>query len=67
MIDFIVTNRNIYPIQILDIRTLNSAEAGSEHKLVLAKIWINITQKKDLDRITVEKFNVQSLRNNSIR
>lgn len=38
MIDFIIINMKIHQTQVLNIHTLNSADAGSENKLDVAKI-----------------------------
>lgn len=62
MIDYIVTNRNVLPSQIIDVRTLNSANVGSDHKLLLGKIRLRMTRSSVKDRLTGEdKFNVEAL------
>lgn len=38
IIDYIVSNRQVHPAQILEIRTLNSADVSSDHKLLLGKL-----------------------------
>ena len=37
-ISYVITNRNIHPTQILDVRAFDTIDIGSEHKLVIAKI-----------------------------
>ncbi|XP_030754777.1 craniofacial development protein 2-like [Sitophilus oryzae] len=67
-IDYIVTNRYIHPLQILDIRTLNSADVGSDHSLLLAKIKLKFKPHKKLGRATQEvKINIESLWDLSIK
>lgn len=45
-IDYILTNRCLHPCQILDLRTLNSANAGSGHSLLLWKIKLKFKSRK---------------------
>lgn len=45
-IDFIVTNRVIPPTSILDVRSLTSADIGSDHALVIGKLRLISLQKK---------------------
>ena len=66
MIDYIITNRCLQPLQILDIRTLNSANIGSDHKLLLGKIKIK-ANKIIRSSIQEEKINVESLWDKSIK
>ena len=47
IIDYIVTSRHLHPSQILDIRTLNSADVGSDHSLLLGKINLKLTSQKN--------------------
>lgn len=42
MTEYILTNREIYPSQILDIKGVISAEIDSTYKLVLGKILMKI-------------------------
>lgn len=67
VIDYIITNRTIHPKQILDVRSLNSANIGSDHSLVLSKLRMYPTQGKRKPPIYVEKFNIQSLEDQSTR
>lgn len=51
-IDYIITNREIPPTDILDIRSLTSADIGSDHNLVMAKIRINPIKKTKSNKET---------------
>ena len=66
-IDYIITNRQFKPHEILDVRTLNSANVGSDHALVLCKIRMKCCFLKRKSRKIREKFNVESLGNDSVR
>lgn len=67
MIDYIITNRNIHPRRIQDVRTLASANAGTNHHLIMAKI--RITTQKFCSRPTeqISKLNIESLNDNSVK
>ncbi|XP_044749781.1 uncharacterized protein LOC123310378 [Coccinella septempunctata] len=66
MIDYIITNRCLQPLQILDVRTLNSANIGSDHKLLLGKIKIKLKPHKNTGPTSPEeKINVGALWNES--
>lgn len=68
MIDFVITNRILHPSQILDVRTLTSAHAVTQHSLVLCKVRVllcKLNGKKKPNYIT--KFNVESLKDESIK
>lgn len=68
MIDYVLTNRGIHPTQILDVRTLNSANVGTDHSLLLTKIRMKIKPKKEItENITEEKFIIESLWNESTK
>lgn len=68
IIDYVITNRHIHPSQILDIRTLNSANIGSDHKLLFGKIRMKLKPNKNTSPIkSEEKINVESLWNKSVR
>ncbi|XP_044766150.1 craniofacial development protein 2-like [Coccinella septempunctata] len=68
MIDYILTNRKIHCIQILDIRCLCSANIGSDHNLVLGKIRMAIQKPQNTDPIISEtKIKVESLQDESTR
>lgn len=45
-IDYIITNRNVHPSQILDVRSLTSADLSSDYRLVLRKIKIAIQKNR---------------------
>lgn len=67
-----MTNRNIHPQTILDVRTLNSAVIGSDHKLLLAKLRLKIqgctnTNKNAHKSQSEQRFNVESLWNESTK
>ena len=64
--DYIITNRCLQLLEILDIRTLNSANIGSDHKLHLGKIKIK-ANKVIRSSIQGEKINVESLWNKYIK
>lgn len=40
MIDYIITNRNIHPSQIIDVRACRTPDIGSDHRLVIAKFRV---------------------------
>ena len=64
IIDFVITNRNVLPSQIVDIRTLNSANVGTDHNLVLCKYRavLQLTRKKKTVP-PIEKYNIESFMN----
>ena len=57
----------MHPSQILDIRTLNSANVGADHKLLMGKLKLKIRPKKPKEPITTEKINVEALWNKSTK
>lgn len=66
-IDYIITNKRMHPRNILDVRTLTSANVDSDHGLVLCKIRMN---KPPLIKTTpeyVQKMNIESLENESTK
>lgn len=67
MIDYIISNRLIHPSQILDVRTLTSANIGSDHGLVLGKLGMTVQRRKKPPKITTEKFNIELIHQDSIR
>lgn len=67
MIDYVITSRQFKPTEILDVRTLNSANIGSDHALVLCKIRLNITFRKRTNKEYTEKFNLESFQNDSTK
>lgn len=65
-IDYIVSNRNILPSQILDLRTLNCADIGSDHSLLLCKLRMRTKRNGNRKKTNesgqkTEKFNIESL------
>lgn len=50
MIDYIITNKYLQPFPKLDIRTLNSANIGSDHKLLLGKIKMKLKTNRNTGR-----------------
>jgi len=40
-IDYIITNRNIHPSQILDVRAFRAPDIGSDHRMVIAKFRVS--------------------------
>lgn len=65
VIDYIFINRNITPKQVLDIRSLTSANVGSDHLLVLGKLRMTAAPEKRALEVEEEKFNIESLINES--
>lgn len=65
IIDYVVTNRMCHPSNILDIRSLTSADIGSDHNLVLAKLRTTLKREKTIPRDTISKINIQSLQDGS--
>lgn len=60
--DYVITNICIHPKQILDIRTLNSANARNDHSLLLGKMKLTLMPKRDKNTTTkVVKINIESL------
>jgi len=66
-IDYIVSNRKIHPSQIVDVRSLNSADIGSDHSLVLCKMRLLLQKNRKKDFITEERLNKELLTDESIR
>ena len=67
MIDYIITNRNIHPSQIMDVRAFTTPDIGSDHRLVVAKFRMTAQQaKKSLPNI-ITKFNVEAFQNESTK
>lgn len=67
MIDFVITNRRVHPSQILDVRTLTSANVGTQHGLVLCEYRLKQTKIRKKSPIYISKFNTESLREDSTR
>lgn len=66
-IDYIVSNRGVHPSQILDIRSLTSANIGTDHLLVLGKLRMTAQSKKTLKTVPTEHINIESLLTESTR
>lgn len=66
MIDFIVTNRHIHPQQVMDVRTLSSADAGTDHGLVLCELRLDMKLQKRppwlIEKLCVEKMSDPAIR-----
>lgn len=64
MIDYCIMNRQIDPQNVIDLRTLSSANIGCDHGLVLAKLelQIKIIKLKEL-QTTEEKLNNENVQN----
>ncbi|KAH1021854.1 hypothetical protein HUJ04_011340 [Dendroctonus ponderosae] len=60
-IDYILSDRAIHPAQILDVRSLTSANIGSDHFLVLCRLRIYIQKKRLSPSPEKEKWNIESL------
>lgn len=67
MIDYIITNRNIHPSKVLDVRVLNSANTGTDHNLVLAKIRRHTQKKTNIIHGKIEKLNIEPLADDSTK
>ncbi|KAH1006887.1 hypothetical protein HUJ05_007578 [Dendroctonus ponderosae] len=67
IIDYIITNRNIHPSQVLDVRALSSANAVTNHNLVMAKIRVTTYQIKKKQNETTSKLNMEALANYSTK
>jgi hypothetical protein len=67
MIDYIITNQNIHPSQIIDVRAFRTADIGSDGRLVIAKFRVSAQQlKKPMPNI-ISKFNVEAFQNESTK
>lgn len=62
-IDYILTNRKVHPSQIIDVRTLNSANINTDHNLLMAKISIKLKLSRNTAKQLVKetKFILESL------
>jgi hypothetical protein len=63
MIDYIITNRNIHPSQIIDVRAFRTADVGSDHRLVIANLRVSTQQIKKPKPSLVSKLNVEAFQN----
>jgi endonuclease/exonuclease/phosphatase family metal-dependent hydrolase len=60
-IDYIITNRQIHPSQISDVRALTSANVGTDHHLILCKLKMAKPPKKLTSPKYIEKYNLEAL------
>jgi len=67
MTDYIITNRNIHPSQIIDVRAFKTADIGSDHRLVIAKFRVLAQQIKKFKPSIISKFNVEAFQNESTK
>ncbi|XP_045477011.1 craniofacial development protein 2-like [Harmonia axyridis] len=67
-IDYILSNRHIHPAQVRDVRTLNSANVNSDHRLLMGKVKLKLPLKRNNKTNRKEqKLNVESLWHDSTR
>ncbi|XP_056643832.1 craniofacial development protein 2-like [Diorhabda sublineata] len=59
--DYVITNKNIHPTRIQDTRSLTSANAGTNHQLVMAKMRTTIQRSCNKPIEEVSKLNIESL------
>lgn len=59
----------MHPLLVLDVRTLNSDDVGSDHKLLLIKIKLKIKRhnKRTEETLSEQKFNIELLGDESTR
>ncbi|XP_045467858.1 craniofacial development protein 2-like [Harmonia axyridis] len=67
VIDYVITNKNVHPSKILDVRVLSSANTITNHNLVLAKIRNKVQRERRTQAIQTEKLNIESLSNDSTK
>ena len=67
MIDYIITNRNIHPSQIIDVRAYRTLDIGSDHRLVIAKLRVLAQRTKKPIPSIISKFNVEDFQNESTK
>jgi hypothetical protein len=46
MIDYIITNQNIHPPQMTDVREFKTADIANDHRLVTAKFRVSAQKIK---------------------
>lgn len=66
-IDFVLINKKIRQNQVLDIRTLTSANIGTDHGMVLCKINLEMKFIKKQESAKVEMINTELLEDPTIR
>lgn len=67
MIDYVISNRTIIPSQVIDVRALTSANIGTDHSLLLCKMLMEKPHRTKKPPVTIEKFNIESLTDDSTR
>lgn len=67
IIDHIITNKNVHPNKIIDVRALPSANIGTEHQLIMCKYRIKVIKGKQKQVMKGEKFNIESLKSESTK
>lgn len=67
IIDYVIWNRVLHPSQVLDVRSLTSAEIGSDHRLVLCKLRLEIQHKKKQSPSIKQKLNIESVQDEIIK
>ncbi|XP_050455169.1 craniofacial development protein 2-like [Cataglyphis hispanica] len=67
MINFIISNRAVHPTQVVDVRSLSSADVGSDHRLVLGEIRLTTQLKRRLPPVMIEKLNIESIQDDTIK
>lgn len=60
-------NREIHPSQILDVRTLTSANVKTQHGLILHKYRFKAKLLKRKPPLNITKFNIESLQDDSTK
>jgi len=66
-IDYILTNKNIYPSKILDVRSIMTAETASDHRMVLGKLRLKLKCKQRMEKEYEFKINIESLQDDSTK
>lgn len=66
-IDFVISNWLVHPSQILDVRTLTSANVGTEHGLVQCKYRCKAHTSKKKPPVYIEKYNLEGFRDDSTK
>jgi hypothetical protein len=66
-IDYILTNKNIYPSKILDVRSIMTAEIASDHRMVLGKLRLKLKCKQRMEKEYEFKINIDSLQDDSTK
>jgi len=67
MIDYTITNRNIHPSQILDVRAYRTPDIGHDHRMVIAKFRVTAQPTKKPTPRIISKFNVEAFQNESTK